>query len=125
MALARAARVARRTGRGGAGRAALVVWRNAVACARGRVRPDGYGVLRLDGRRYGFFLEYDRGTQDAAAYRRKLAPTTPTATAGRSPRDYAGFPALLLVTTDTDAENRIAGYAGAAAARARAPRRCS
>jgi hypothetical protein len=37
----------------------LVEWRNAAACARGRVRPDGYGVVRLGGSEHGFFLEFD------------------------------------------------------------------
>ena len=27
---------------------ALLEWRNAAACAHGRLRQDGYGVLRLD-----------------------------------------------------------------------------
>jgi hypothetical protein len=123
VALARAARAARRPHRGATGAAdeALLVWRNAVACARGRMRPDGYGVLRLDGRRHGFFLEYDRGTQDAAAYRRKLAAYYAYRDSGAFAADYAGFPALLLVTTDTDAEARVARYARAAAAGRAAP----
>ncbi len=109
VALARAARLT------GQRKAALVVWRNAVACARGRVRPDGYGVLRLDRHRYGFFLEYDRGTQDAAAYRQKLAAYCAYRDTGRYAADYAGFPAVLLVTVDTQAETRIAHYARTAA----------
>jgi hypothetical protein len=114
VALAQAARrAALRTP--GARDAALVSWRNAVACARGRVRPDGYGVLRLNGRRHGFFLEYDRGTQDAAAYRRKLAAYYDYRDTGRFAQDYDGFPTLLVVSRDTDAESRFAGHARAAA----------
>src|SRR6266852_4440196 len=52
---------------------ALVEWRNAAACAHGRLRPDGYGVLRLGRRDYGFFLEFDRGTVQPAPLRAKLA----------------------------------------------------
>lgn len=96
--------------------AALLVWRNAVACARGRLRPDGYGVLRAGGRRHGFFLEYDRGTQDAAAYCRKLAAYYAYRDSGCYRRDYDGFPTILIVTTATETENRIARYACAAAA---------
>jgi hypothetical protein len=115
VALARASREAGHGSPGGD--AALVVWRNAAACARGRVRPDGYGVLRLGGRRHGFFLEYDRGTQDAAAYRRKLAAYAAYRDGGAFAADYAGFPTILLVTTDTGAEARIARHARAAAGR--------
>jgi len=42
---------------------ALVEWRSAAACARGRFRPDGYGCYRRGPWRFGFFLEYDRGTE--------------------------------------------------------------
>jgi len=42
---------------------ALEEWRSAAACARGRFRPDGYGCYRRAGSRFGFFLEYDRGTE--------------------------------------------------------------
>jgi hypothetical protein len=93
------ARSAGRTGHTtpGTSDAALVLWRNAVACARRRVRPDGYGVLRLDGRRHGFFLEYDRETQDAAAYRRKLAAYYSYRDTGHYALDYTDFLELLLV----------------------------
>jgi hypothetical protein len=37
------------------GDGSLLEWRNAAACARGRVRPDGYGLLRLGRRQPGFF----------------------------------------------------------------------
>jgi Replication-relaxation len=87
----------------------------AAAGARGRLRPDGYGVLRLAGRRHGFFLEYDRGTQDAASYRRKLDSHYAYRDSGRYAGDYQGFPAILFVTIDTDVEARIAGIARAVA----------
>jgi hypothetical protein len=97
------------------------VWRNALACARGRVRPDGYGVLRLGRRRHGFFLEYDRGTAHAGDYRAKLAAYDTYRDTGRFTRDYEGFPTILLVTTDTAIENRIAGYARTATGRGAPP----
>jgi hypothetical protein len=116
VALARAARAAAvRSPEEAPVGAALAVWRNAFACARGRVHPDGYGVLRRAGRRHGFFLEYDRGTARAGDYRAKLGAYYAYRDSGRYAADYAGFPVVLLVTTDTDAENRIAGYARAAA----------
>ena len=116
VALARAARAAAaRSPESARAGPALAVWRNAIACARGRVHPDGYGVLRRGGRRHGFFLEYDRGTARAGDYRAKLGAYYAYRDSGRFAADYAGFPVVLLVTTDTDAENRIAGYARAAA----------
>jgi len=32
---------------------ALLEWRNAAACGRSRMQPDGYGLLRLGGREFG------------------------------------------------------------------------
>src|SRR5579875_1429088 len=52
---------------------ALVLWRNAAACARGHLRPDAYGVYRHRGRLSGFFLEYDRGTMSRRGYAAKFA----------------------------------------------------
>ena len=52
---------------------ALAEWRNAAACAHARLRPDGYGVLRLGQRDYGFFLEFDRGNVRPAPLRAKFA----------------------------------------------------
>ena len=52
--------------------AGLEEWRGPAACARGAVRPDGYAILRLRGRRFGFFLEYDRGTERPAQHLAKL-----------------------------------------------------
>ena len=41
-------------------RPVLLEWRGAAACAHGRLRPDGYGLVRLGQRQHGFFLEFDR-----------------------------------------------------------------
>src|SRR5919202_449533 len=52
---------------------ALVDWRAAAACACGRCRPDGYGCYRRGPYRFGFFLEYDRGTERSGQHAAKLA----------------------------------------------------
>jgi Replication-relaxation len=97
------ARVAR-TRRDGA----LVEWRNAAACAHGRMRPDGYGLLRLGRREYGFFLEFDRGTVRPAALRAKFASYHRYSVSARAARDYDGLPTILVVTTGEGAEARLA-----------------
>ena len=94
---------------------AVVEWRNAAACARGRLRPDGYGLYRLAQREYGFFLEYDRGTMSARDYGAKLAAYHDYLASGRFARDYQGFPTILVVTTSNAAEERIARAVRAAA----------
>ncbi|MDQ6673884.1 MAG: replication-relaxation family protein, partial [Chloroflexota bacterium] len=99
-AIARAART-RRDG-------SLVEWRNAAACAHGRVRPDGYGLLRLGRREYGFFLEFDRGTVRPAALRAKFAAYHRYRASARAARDYDGFPTILVVTHGPGAEYRVA-----------------
>jgi hypothetical protein len=87
---------------------ALVDWQNAAACARGRFRPDGYGMYRRDGRLHGFFVEYDRGTMSIDGYRRKFGAYVEFFTSGRFSREYDGFPTILVITTDERAEERIA-----------------
>jgi hypothetical protein len=94
---------------------ALLEWRNAAACSRRRVRPDGYGMIRLGGRLHGFFLEYDRGTMSARDYGAKWAGYYDYRDSGAFERDYDGFPTILVVTTDRTAEERIARSARAAA----------
>jgi hypothetical protein len=102
--------------RAGTGRDEVVVeWRNEAACARGRLRPDGYGLYRRAAREYGFFLEYDRGTMSARDYGAKLAAYHDYLASGRFARDYQGFPSILVVTTTTAAEERIARAVRAAA----------
>ena len=90
---------------------ALVEWRCAAACARGRFRPDGYGCYRRGPWRFGFFLEYDRGTERAGQYAAKLATYYRYRDSGASRRDYQSFPALLVVTTCEAAEARFAHQA--------------
>jgi hypothetical protein len=86
---------------------ALVEWRSAAACACGRFRPDGYGCYRRGGWRFGFFLEYDRGTERSSHYAAKLATYYRYRDSGAYRRDYEGFPTLLVVTTSDAAESRF------------------
>ena len=74
---------------------ALVEWRSAAACARGRFRPDGYGCYRRGPWRFGFFLEYDRGTERSSQYATKLATCYRYRDTGVYQRDYQTFPTVL------------------------------
>ncbi|HZU05153.1 MAG TPA: replication-relaxation family protein [Chloroflexota bacterium] len=87
---------------------AVLEWRSAAACSRGRVRPDGYGIYRHRGEVYGFFLEYDRGTMSGRDYRQKFTAYLDYRASGRYEQDYDGFPTILVVTTNPAAEERIA-----------------
>jgi hypothetical protein len=82
-------------------------WRSAAGCARGRFRPDGYGCYRRGNARFGFFLEYDRGTERASDYATKLAAYYRYRDSRAFTRDYDGFPTLLVVTTAEEAEARF------------------
>ncbi len=66
----------------------LLEWRSAAACARGRCRPDGYGCYRRGEARFGFFLEYDRGTERAREYATKLEAYYRYRDSGSAARDY-------------------------------------
>jgi|GEM_PF-1143620 len=94
---------------------ALVEWRNANACSRGHLRPDGYGLYRHAGQLYGFFLEYDRGTMSARDHLAKFAAYYDYLASRRFERDYQGFPTVLVVAPDNSAEERIARAVRAAA----------
>ena len=79
---------------------ALLEWRNAAACGRGHLRPDGYGIYRRGGRLYGFFLEYDQGTMSVrdylakfAAYHEYLASGRFSGTTRASQRSWSSPPA--------------------------------
>lgn len=87
---------------------ALLEWRNAAACARSSVRPDGYGLYRQGGKVYGFFLEFDRGTMSVHGYLKKLAAYYDYWESDRFTRDYVGFPTILFVTTSYAAAQRFA-----------------
>ncbi len=90
---------------------ALAEWRSAAACARGRFRPDGYGCYRRGPWRFGFFIEYDRGTEKPGQYAAKLATYYRYRASGAYKRDYQSFPSLLVVTTSDAAEARFAHQA--------------
>jgi hypothetical protein len=104
VALTKTARVLGKCGRD----EGLVEWRSAAACARGRFRPDGYGCYRRGPWRFGFFLEYDRGTQQRRQYAAKLAAYYRYRESGAYRRDYQTFPSLLVVATSDLAEARFA-----------------
>lgn len=87
---------------------ALLEWRNAAACSRRRVRPDGYGMIRCNGQLHGFFLEYDCGTMSARDYGEKWARYYDYRDGRTFEQDYDGYPTILVVTTDKTAEERIA-----------------
>jgi hypothetical protein len=93
----------------------LAEWRSAAACERRQCKPDGYGCFRRDGRSYGFFLEYDRGTEGRRKYAAKFRAYYRYRNSGQAARDYDGFPTLLFVTIDPLAEGRIAAEARRAA----------
>jgi protein involved in plasmid replication-relaxation len=75
---------------------------------RGRCKPDGYGCYVRDGLKYGFFLEYDRGTESRRQYAAKFRAYYRYRDSRQAQRDYDGFPTLLGVTTNPVAEYRIA-----------------
>jgi hypothetical protein len=87
---------------------ALEEWRSAAACTRGRFRPDGYGCYRRAAARFGFFLEFDRGTERPAEHAAKLTSYYRYRDSGAYTRDYVSFPTLLVVTTTEVAEARFA-----------------
>jgi Replication-relaxation len=86
--------------------AALLEWQNATACGQGRVRPDGYGLIRLGRREYGFFVEFDRGTVRPSALRAKFAAYVRYRASERAAREYDGFPSLLVVSEHPGGERR-------------------
>jgi Replication-relaxation len=93
------------------GNDALETWRSAAACARGRCRPDGYGVYRRDEMHHGFFIEYDRGTERSRQYAAKIAAYYRFRDSGSAAREFSSFPAILYVTTSPVAEERFAWQA--------------
>ncbi len=82
----------------------VLEWWCAAACARGDVRPDGYGVLAIGPVRYDFELEYDRGTQ-----RRQDLLAKFDGYRHERVRSGDGVANLLVVTLSRHTEERIAG----------------
>lgn len=88
--------------------------RNGAVQLRARVdvfRPDGYGCYRRHVSRFGFFLEFDRGTEKSREYAAKLETYYRYRDTGTARRDYIGFPVVLVVTTSELAEDRLANQA--------------
>jgi hypothetical protein len=86
---------------------ALVEWRGAAACAHGRFRPDGYGLVHLGREQHGFFLEFDRGTMRADRLRAKFVAYYRYRSSRHAHDSFAGFPVLLIVTSKPGAERRL------------------
>lgn len=97
------AKAARRHPGGGA----LVEWRGPAACAHGRLRPDGYGLVRLGQQQHGFFLEFDRGSMRPARLRAKFLAYHRYRASAHAARAYNGFPVVLVVTTGPGPEQRV------------------
>jgi len=85
-------------------------WRSAAACARGRFRPDGYGCYRRKSTRFGFFLEYDRGTEHPRHYLAKFATYATYGASAACRANFNSLPALLVVATTDQSEARVAQH---------------
>ncbi|MFN8482972.1 MAG: replication-relaxation family protein [Anaerolineae bacterium] len=103
VGLYRAARRARAEGRD----ERVIVWRSAAQCGQGMIRPDGYGVYTIAGKRHSFWLEYDRGTMRQPALQAKFEAYAEYHERRLYRRDYANMPALLIVTQRAADEARI------------------
>jgi DNA-binding MarR family transcriptional regulator len=79
------------------------------------IRPDGSGLLELDGERLPFLLEYDRGTLDGGDFAAKFGGYRRYFAAEAWRQDFDGTPALLFVCADDRAEQRVASAVCAAA----------
>ncbi|MXY36306.1 MAG: hypothetical protein F4Y54_05960 [Dehalococcoidia bacterium] len=61
------------------------------------VRPDGFGLLRREGRAWPFFLEWERRAVRPATMRRRLAPYLHYYATERPLEDHGARPAVLIV----------------------------
>ncbi|HLG70051.1 MAG TPA: hypothetical protein VK009_06455, partial [Chloroflexota bacterium] len=66
--------------------------------------------------RYGFFLEFDRGTMNTRDYRTKVDNYYRNRGAGHFAETYGSFPHVLFVTASDAAEKRFGRVAQAASA---------
>ena len=78
------------------------------------IRPDGSGLLELDGERLPFLLEYDRGTLDGGDFAAKLGGYRRYFAAEAWRQDFDAVPAVLFACVDDRAEQRVS-VAGRAA----------
>jgi hypothetical protein len=87
----------------------LLRWESEGEASDFGLRPDGYGVYQFERQRYGFFLEFDRGTMSRRDYEQKLEAYYAYRRDDRAVGRYAnGFPQVLFVTTSAAAEERFA-----------------
>ena len=94
----------------------LIEWRNeAESTRRFRdddrsywIRPDGGGSLWSGEARHDFFVEYDRGTIDASAYRSKLVGYHRYFATRQFETDFIDPPTVLVVAVDDRAEAHAA-----------------
>jgi hypothetical protein len=94
--------------------AEVAEWIEPALAARGKMRPDGYGVLRYRNISTSFFLEYERGTLDGSDYADKLDAYYRSRD-DSAPARAGGFPLLLVVCANSLTEERFARGARAAA----------
>lgn len=74
---------------------------------RSWIKPDGSGVLDIDGEPFWFLLEYDRGTLDRRNYRAKFRGYRRYHRARAWETDLPREPVLLFVCADDRAERRV------------------
>jgi len=77
------------------------------------IRPDASGTFEVAGRRFPFFLEYDRGTLDGGDFRRKFEGYRRYYERGAWRSRFGAEPLLLFVCSDDDAERRVVRAASA------------
>lgn len=75
------------------------------------IRPDGFGLLRLNGVDHPFHLEWDRGTEKAGQHARKLAAYRAYVEAEAYRADRGQPPTLLYVFARWQDEQRVLGLA--------------
>jgi hypothetical protein len=72
----------------------------------GRLRPDGYGIVRLGRRERGFFMDFDRSTVRPSALRTKFAAYVRSRASARAAGEYDAFPCVLLASEHPGGERR-------------------
>ena len=75
------------------------------------IRPDGSGVLALDGEQFWFLLEYDRGTLDSGDFAAKFGGYRRYFAARAWRHDFTAEPVVLFVCADDRAEEHVASAA--------------
>ncbi|HLG74001.1 MAG TPA: replication-relaxation family protein, partial [Chloroflexota bacterium] len=91
-------------------------WQPEAAASNWELHPDAYGVYVLGEGRYGFFLEFDRGTMNTRDYRTKVDSYYRYRDSGQFTEVYDSFPHVLFVTASDAAEKRFGRVAQAASA---------